>query len=169
MGSIRALSIFDRTVLAELAPRISPTMDRATGCSVSNSQTTTKTKSFRLEKLRRGKSASIDPPGTGSGETPARRLTRHMSTAPSARRRNQDRCIGHARRCGCGRSARQRQIAPAPPANRAPSGSHVRAADSPWPRRLPLNSLKEGATDPGGARAWRRRHKTDQQRQDSPI
>jgi len=79
LESTKALSIFDRTVLAEpCSPDIASTGWGPPGRSAANSQAITKTKSFRLERLRSGKRPSIDPPrsGTGSGNMPAGRRKR---------------------------------------------------------------------------------------------
>ena len=69
-------------------------MDRGRQRSVANSHATTNTKSFRLERLRNGKRASIEPPcsGTGSGNMPAgrRKLTGGHSVHPPAVRSDFD-------------------------------------------------------------------------------
>ncbi len=65
-GSIKALSSFDNTVLAEpCSPATASSGWGPPDRSVANSQATTRTKSFRCGRLSNEPSASIDPPRTG--------------------------------------------------------------------------------------------------------
>src|SRR5258708_38980943 len=74
LGSISALSSFERTVFVEpCSPDIASTGYGPRDRSVASSHITVNTSSMRLFRLRRGTTASIDPPayGNGSGSMPA--------------------------------------------------------------------------------------------------
>ena len=128
LGSMSAFSSLERTVLAEpCSPDIARRGYGPPARNAASSQATTNTKSFRLARLRNELRVSIDPPrsGTGSGNIPAGRrkrtsgdpITRHPSgpiDRASAHRRDRDRCVRHAPRCGQGLRGSDRRTALAP-------------------------------------------------------